>query len=796
MTELTQINKNISTLPLATTIPPQNYLQSGWLTVSRPVLGEPGQISNMIHPGSGQLEKWSTGDFAHLSLNFPNVITECWYLTLNLRSPWRGQSNSEKIVIYVNDRPLPAFRVDSDIAKQKLLEIPSAWVEQDGSVNLRIETPNASDEQGEIAHLPDEIRLGVELSALTLYKNKEQYLQTIERSYVDARLVRDEILDRGDLPLDDRGELIDKARRTLEIVENSDLYAPIVEEKIRSILQDPYILTSQQYEFVFDKLYFDENYQKIREGDIFQSFKSWSDELQAFHASVVNAGNRAFLNDGQHKKLETIDPDEDRLLILTRRLKFSSRKLKQLKLLNDQLNNLEILLKRDHLESIPPALEIEMSSYCNYACVMCGRSWLTFHFNRQSNDQLALLLPILPFLNHVTIAGVGENTTSDRLLVWAMLLEKFQIESRIFTNGSMIHRQLDALSRFSKVCISFDGGFADSFEAQRRGANFELVVRNAKLLRAKAPKIEMAFSVVVSRFNIDELGRIIEIAGDIGINHVAFSPVWHDSGMRLRPSDSSRFQSNLSEALKLAKKYRIEIQNNVIPEDFCVAEDQPLDRNALFEEFSELSKPSNQTLSVKQIEENFQKLNFNYYPDPEILPGKKWPPAPDTTPQLKQWIKPSYEFNFDLNSEIQKLKNKIKELNLQLKNQDDIKIPYCLSIWKYTYAKASGKNKLCPQTDIDVGNIVTDGITSTINSSRNRKFKNTMFGGDLEPICKTCLDPYRRWGHDSILSFCKKMKIIPEDLSSYSESHTDKNNTLLKLLRRVIRKTLRLVKYS
>src|SRR5262249_7668088 len=148
---------------------------------------------------------------------------------------------------------------------------------------------------------------------------------------------------------------------------------------------------------------------------------------------------------------------------------YSESELIELKEKNELLNDLEILLRRENLSSVPPALEIEMTSACNYSCVMCGRSYLQFHFTRQTNTQLAELLPILPFVKHVTVAGVGENTMSDRLGVLATMLEKFRVESRIFTNGSLIHRQLEALSKFTKVCVSFDGANAETFGVQRRG---------------------------------------------------------------------------------------------------------------------------------------------------------------------------------------------------------------------------------------------------------------------------------------------------------------------------------------
>ena len=751
---------------------PKGYITSGWLSVYRKKLGKPVNLNDTFSDSGGQMEFWSIGERSEIYAKVPPVDTGCWYLTLNLRSPWRGSQVPEKLEISVNDHRLQDFEIHPDVAMEKLLEIPSEWIDDDRGIRIVLSTPDASSRQEEIRNLDNDQVLGVELSALALYQDRSAYLNEIEGRFNAAVNTRDELMDRKNQPMDDRGELVDKARRTLNTLESTGNVSDEIIHKISSFLKDPYVLARHQYEFDFGNEYFNDNYEKLRDGRVSHGFRSWEKSLVDFHAGVVSAGNRAFLKSRSHAELNTLAEGEDPLLELAERLTFCPKKLKKLKDLNDHFNNLEALVGRDRLESIPPALEIEMSSYCNYACVMCGRSWMSFHFNRQSNSQLAILLPALPYINYVTIAGVGENTTSDRLLVLAKLLETFKVKCRIFTNGSMIHKQLDALGRFSKVCISFDGGNAESFETQRRGANFDKVIDNVKKLRAHAPEIDLAFSVVVSRINLGELEKIVLIAADAGVNHVAFSPVWHDSEMQLHPSDQEVYQDGIDAASVVANKHGITIQNNVIPEDFKIMDDKPLDREVVLKAFNGLDKPSNQTPSMEKVEELFSAVDFDYYPNAEFLPGNSWPAAPKNVPQLEPWIESDFDFEFNLDDAIEQCEKKIQILESEIKElpEGTIKIPYCLSIWKYTYTKANSKNRLCPQTNIDVGNIAIEWFKNVTNSDRNREFRRSMFEEEKHPICGSCLDPFRRWGHASAVDSANKLNLEIEDLSKYSTS--------------------------
>jgi hypothetical protein len=127
-----------------------------------------------------------------------------------------------------------------------------------------------------------------------------------------------------------------------------------------------------------------------------------------------------------------------------------------------------------------------------------------------------------------------------------------------------------------------------------------------------------------------------------------------------------------------------------------------------------------------------------------------------------------FRFDFDIDLEIARINAEIERLTDQINFENkSVIIPYCLSIWNYSYLKANGKARLCPQRNVDAGNILYHGIKSTINSDTNKAYRSSMFEvKKLHEHCKVCLDPYRHWDIQNMLKVCEDLDINPPNLSS------------------------------
>ncbi|MFO1419172.1 MAG: hypothetical protein U1E83_10945 [Methylotetracoccus sp.] len=611
----------------------------------------------------------------------------------------------------------------------------------------------------------------VKLIRYEAHASRAAYLGTLQHRCDEACRTRDELFERGLLPLDGRGELLDKVRLTIAHLEELGGPPSLALASLRAFVADPYFKDRQPASILFDGAYLVSHWNELCEGRIQTALQDWHERLRTFHLAVIQLGNRAFLQRGAHKPHQR----QDRAALLNRleQLELEPAQLLRLKARNGFLNTLELLLRRDRLESVVPDLEIETSSYCNYSCVMCGHGWFPMQYNSLDDAHLNRLAPILPYVRHVTICGVGETTSAEALDDLSRMMSLFRCATRLFTNGSLIHRRLDALARMDKVCVSFDGASSETFQAQRRGSNFRRVVRNVGLLRQRAPNIELAFSVVVSRLNLHEIPGIVTIAAELGVDHVALSPVWHDSSIALRPSDRPVFDDLLREARSIAGLHDVVLQLNLGPEDFAVAADQPLDRAAILREFSALPVPSARLPELAELERRVVENRFGYHPPAMVFPDRRWPAPGRGAGTHEPRSIPGDPF--DLESALERTERAINHALAELARRDrsSLSVPYCLSPWKYAYLHASGKHRLCPQTQIDVGHWVRDGLAATINDDRNRHFRRTMFGGPLEEICRRCLDPYRRTSHEEVAEHIRLLDLdpLPTDLSCYSPAH-------------------------
>jgi len=757
----------IPMLPFGETRTPEDYLGGAWHRLWRSRTS--GRLLSAPEgTGTPRIEYWCGAEPARLRLRVDGVPSAPSVLALNLRGVWTGVAAPVRIRVRVGDSE-ESFEVDRREAQTKLVQVPPSAFRGDLLV-VELQADEAWEDVDEAeAALP--FALACEVSAVAIHADTNACLAWVQSEYDAVRRYRDELFDCGVSKLGDRGQILDKLLLTLGHLEALGAEGQFAIPTLQRVLDDPHVQGRGSGEIRFDESYLLSHGRELREGLVMQAIRKWRAGMEAFHTSIVKLGNRAFLARGEHRL--GAPREEDALRELVDGISIPAPKLQGLKERNDLLNTLELLLQRDELQSVVPSLEIEMSSFCNYACVMCGRSWYSFQFARQSDQQLLQVLRVMPYLRHITIAGVGENTTSDRLEVFARMTQVFDVETRIFTNGSKIHEQLDALSRFDKVCVSFDGGTAATFETQRRGAKFDRVLRNIRLLRERAPDIEIAFSTVVSRINLLEVPLIVQHAADLGVDHVALSPVWEVDELRLRASDQKVFEKLLTEAKRIAKAGRVTLQVNVIPEDFSVIDDKPLDVQATRDFANGLDFPSLTVPSWSELERSLSGMEFCYHPPTWVFPDGRWPDPPPGGRRAEPVAELPMAFDFDIDAALEQLDSKIASARQALADAEPsgVQIPYCLSIWKYTYMHANGKNRLCPQVFTDVGNVARHGMQGVTNGEKNRAVRRTMYGGDLLDHCKRCLDPYRRWGHDRVAEQVRKMGLKPLDRSRYSVTH-------------------------
>ena len=242
--------------------------------------------------------------------------------------------------------------------------------------------------------------------------------------------------------------------------------------------------------------------------------------------------------------------------------------------------------------------QVETSFACNLACVMCP--WK--EIRTQSGDGglmgtsvWAALRPHLQNVVEIDFSGGGEPLLHPDLADWIVEAKQAGCKAGFLTNGSLLDeatasRMIDA--GVDWIGFSADGARAETFEAIRKGADFETLCRNVRCLTGMRPgRIpRVLFNCVMMPSNIGELQDIVRLAADLQVDQVNFK---HCDVVRGRNGENlglfaskmdreiRRRQKELAKARKLARKLGIETTAFAfVPDELPVCDQDP--RSSVF----------------------------------------------------------------------------------------------------------------------------------------------------------------------------------------------------------------------
>ena len=398
--------------------------------------------------------------------------------------------------------------------------------------------------------------------------------------------------------------------------------------------------------------------------------------------------------------------------------------LYELKSKNSLLNKLEILLERPVIDSFPPWLEVEFTNACNLRCFMCYQSNHDITYAQMSDETLGQVINILPFVKTILIAGLGEQLLYQKLGLFLKNAKHCLCDVQMFTNGHLIHKNLDIFKYISKLTISFDGATKEDFETQRYGANFNKVISNIKLLRKTYPGLKITLGCVVSKLNVHHLEQVVNIAANLGVYGVTFPHVQHAPKIELTKSD-----------------YRI--IKNQINKAKCVA-----NKNSIALSFNDIEYIKNINSQKKEIghAELLADINTESRHRQEITPkdaiglqnitGAPMSFSGEAKINIYKGIKKAIQ---SLDSKIEKAEEEIRKKRIR-----SISEPYCLAPWVYGFIKMNGNFRLCPYFDFEAGNINMFREKGLNENSMVDIRKSLLSKTDMLTVCETCPDSYHR----------------------------------------------------
>lgn len=226
--------------------------------------------------------------------------------------------------------------------------------------------------------------------------------------------------------------------------------------------------------------------------------------------------------------------------------------------------------------------QIHPTNRCNLKCIFCdvpirykGFVDLNEKILAKATTELCELHPEV-----VTISGGGEPLLRPNLVLY--MIKKFHsygIKSEIITNGTIFSDRLakaiveccelyrvsihSTTARLDEFMRGVHGSLKKSFDGIRK------IDELKKKMKREEPKVDIA--MVVTKFNISEIEKMIRKAPSLGINKVSLRIV-HKWGEKYKPSEEQMkfLKKNLDFYKKLAKENEIEFSQDFIPEEvFC-----------------------------------------------------------------------------------------------------------------------------------------------------------------------------------------------------------------------------------
>ena len=199
-------------------------------------------------------------------------------------------------------------------------------------------------------------------------------------------------------------------------------------------------------------------------------------------------------------------------------------------LINAAVNYAESWLRRPRLVSSPVILDIVLTKACNLRCEFCisysdlsGSYWLDYALYQRIAAEL------FPQAWDVQFCSGGEPFLYPRIRDALRLAAEHRCKTTVTTNGMLIdEKTADWIvddQMLNHIWLSFDGATKATLERLRLGANFAKITGNIRHLTAtrdargrKWPKVAVRF--VMMRSNIEEFPALIELAAELGAEHV------------------------------------------------------------------------------------------------------------------------------------------------------------------------------------------------------------------------------------------------------------------------------------
>lgn len=195
---------------------------------------------------------------------------------------------------------------------------------------------------------------------------------------------------------------------------------------------------------------------------------------------------------------------------------------------NKFLNEYEIAAKKTALQSKPRNLMAVLSNKCNIACIMCLTSRSKWELPKERLDEI---ISLFPYLERVMWQG-GEVLFLPYFKdILKHALNYPNMRQSLITNFQLADEEIIELivKNNIEMTISIDGVKKETYEKIRRGAKFDVLEKNLRLLNEIRNKFKnkmiLNMNVVVMRENYADLDKFVDFAAKYKFDFICYMPI-------------------------------------------------------------------------------------------------------------------------------------------------------------------------------------------------------------------------------------------------------------------------------
>lgn len=220
----------------------------------------------------------------------------------------------------------------------------------------------------------------------------------------------------------------------------------------------------------------------------------------------------------------------------------------------------------------PTTVSVDPANVCDLRCSFCNANYIMGKNNKLiSGESLEKLASSLSKwgVESVCVGGGGESLMNKKTGRFIDDCIDRKVDVGVVTNGTMIDKNIEALSRCNWVGVSVDAGKRETYIAMKRKDKFDRVVANVTALNKYCRKnntelynrIGTGIKFLAHPLNIKEIYLASEIAKEAGCSNIHIRPVappfdrLGDSAYNFTRSHIRAFNRGIKKARKLEDDY-------------------------------------------------------------------------------------------------------------------------------------------------------------------------------------------------------------------------------------------------